>query len=194
MSNVRRGFPSLTTPNIARALAFGTWNSFPGVVIDWYPKSLEAPGRTPLSGERILNLIRGTIDALDYAHSEFRLIHQDVKPANILIDHSGEPRLSDFGLVKCVTTRQVTRREAGPARVRERATTISGTPFYMAPELWDGIGPSVKTDIYSLRVTFYQFLTGQHPYVEDMSKPLFSDELRTTQTGPERQGHASACD
>lgn len=147
-------------PNVARAQAFGTWNSLPGVVIDWYPKSLEALGRTRLSGERILDLIRGTIGALDYAYSEFRLIHQDIKPANILIDQSGEPRLSDFGLAKCVATRPVTRREAGPTGVREKATTISGTPFYMAPELWHGMGPSVKTDIYSVGVTFYQLLTG----------------------------------
>jgi len=165
-------------PNIARALAFGTWNSLPGVVIDWYPKFLAAQGRTRLSGERIMDLIRGTIDALDYAYSEFRLIHQDIKPANILIDQSEEPRLSDFGLAKCVTTTPVTRREAGRAGVREKATTVSGTPFYMAPELWHGMGPSLKTDIYSLGVTFYQSLTGQHPYVEDMSKPLFSDEWR----------------
>jgi serine/threonine protein kinase len=68
-----------------------------------------------LSGEQILDLIRGTIDALDYAYSEFKLIHQDIKPANILIDQSGDPRLSDFGLVKCVTARPVTRREAAPS-------------------------------------------------------------------------------
>jgi len=165
-------------PNVARAQAFGTWKSLPGVVIDWYPHSLEAVGRTRLSGDRIVDLILGTIDALDYAYAEFKLIHQDIKPANILIDQSGEPRLSDFGLVKRIATGPITRREAGPAGVREKATTVSGTPFYMAPELWQGILPSVKTDIYSLGVTFYQVLTGQHPYVEDMSKPLFSDVLR----------------
>ena len=45
-------------PNIARAFAFGTWNSLPSVIVDWYPKSLEGMRADLLSGDQILNLFR----------------------------------------------------------------------------------------------------------------------------------------
>jgi serine/threonine-protein kinase len=44
---------------------------------------------------------------------------------------------------------------------------LSGTPYFMAPELWDGETPSIRTDIFSLGVTFYHFLTKEHPFIED---------------------------
>lgn len=167
-------------PNIARAFAFGTWKSMPGVVVEWYPRSLDAVDSARLSASQLLALFRGVIDALDYAYTEVGLIHQDIKPANVLVDGSGTPRLSDFGLARCVASRRTMQHYAGPNSVRERATSIGGTPFYMAPELWDGMRPSIRTDIYSLGVTLYQFLTGHHPYIEDLNKPIFRDTLQLT--------------
>jgi serine/threonine protein kinase len=166
-------------PNIARAFAFGTWNSLPSVLVDWYSTSLAGLSPDGLSGDRIMELIGGTIDALDYAFSEMRLIHQDIKPANLLIDDQGKARLSDFGLARCVAATLRERIELGVGDIPKTATKeLSGTPFYMAPELWDGVKPSVKTDVYSLGVTFFQFLTGAHPYVANMDKPVFSRQLR----------------
>lgn len=166
-------------PNIARAFAFGTWNSLPSVLVDWYPKSLDGMHPDRLSGEQILDLIRGVIDALEYAYSEMGLIHQDIKPANILIDDLENPRLSDFGLSRCVAQGPKERLELGLGNISKTVTTeISGTPFYMAPELWNSVKPSLKTDIYSLGVTFYHFLTAHHPYIEDKNKPIFGRELR----------------
>jgi len=166
-------------PNIARAFAFGSWNSLPSVLVDWYPNSLEAISPDNLSEEQVLDLLGGTVDALDYAFSEVDLIHQDIKPANILVDDFGRPRLSDFGLARCVAATSKERIELGVGDIPEVATKdLSGTPFYMAPELWDGAKPSLATDIYSLGVTFYQVLTGEHPYIANMGKPVFSRQLR----------------
>lgn len=175
-------------PNIARAFAFGTWNSLPSVLVDWYPKSLEGMQPDRLSGDKILDLIRGTIDALEYAYSEVGLIHQDIKPANILIDDLDNPRLSDFGLARCVVQEPKERHELGLGNISKTATTeLSGTPFYMAPELWDNVKPSLKTDIYSLGATFYHFMTAQHPYIENMNKPIFRRQFRA---GPLQQALA----
>lgn len=166
-------------PNIARAFAFGTWNSLPSVIVDWYPKSLEGMRADLLSGDQILNLFRGVIDALEYAYSEVGLIHQDIKPANILIDDLDHPKLSDFGLARCLVQKQKERLELGLGNISKTVTTeISGTPFYMAPELWNSVMPSLKTDIYSLGVTFYHFLTAQHPYIEEKNKQIFGRQLR----------------
>ena len=169
-------------PNIARAFAFGTWDSLPSVIVDWYSQSLDGVRPERLSGDKILDLINGTIDALDYAYSEMQLIHQDIKPSNILIDSLGKPRLSDFGLARCVATSTKERIDLGSGGIPKTSTAeLSGTPFYMAPELWDGAKPSLKTDIYSLGVTFYQLLTAQHPYIESKGtgKPVFLQQLRS---------------
>lgn len=83
------------------------------------------------------------------------LVHRDVKPSNILFDQYGNPKLSDFGVVKLVVgddTRTLT--DTGAAL---------GTPAYMAPELIGGqLAPSV--DLYALGVVFYEMVVGKKPF------------------------------
>ena len=153
-------------PNIARPLAFGSWNSLPSVVIEWYPQTLGELSPTDLTVNQIKNLIAGTVAALKFAYDEKSIIHQDIKPANILIDGSGEARLSDFGIARCLKPDlDDGQRDAFPPGA------LTGTPFYMAPELWGGDKPSVRTDIFSLGVTFYQWLVGSHPYASHGASP-----------------------
>ena len=155
-------------PNIARPLAFGTWNSLPSVLIEWYPLSLDDLDLKKLSGQQIQTLIAETVGALRYASDEKRLIHQDIKPANILIDKSGRVKLSDFGLARCLVQTAKERVQLGIGDVpKSTSRDLSGTPFFLAPELWDGATPSVRTDIFSLGVTFYHAFTKEHPYFEN---------------------------
>lgn len=106
---------------------------------------------------RSLAIIRQIASALDRIHS-VGIVHRDVKPQNILIEHeTGRPILIDFGLsVRLVGSL--------------RPSIGVGTPHYMAPEQVD-LGPdqrtspiSPRTDVYALACTTFELLTGQPPF------------------------------
>lgn len=153
-------------PNVAKAFAFGTWEGMPSVLVEWYPLSLDKIAPESLTYETLFKLIVGTVSALQFAFDFKGLIHQDIKPANILVDNYLNPMLSDFGLSKCVQLEAGSKRENPFKFNSKQNTSISGTPYFMAPELWNDSLPSVVTDIYSLGVTFYNLITKEHPYVD----------------------------
>ncbi len=100
-------------------------------------------------------LMRRLAEAVHYAHSR-GVVHRDLKPANILLTPAGQPKITDFGLAKCLE---------GDAQHTTTGAVV-GTPAYMAPEQAEGrnadVGPAA--DIYSLGAICYDLLTGRPPF------------------------------
>ena len=87
--------------------------------------------------------------ALNHMHAQ-GVVHRDIKPENIMLSHTGELKLIDFGLSK---------RQNGNKKLK----TIAGTPYYMAPEVHQGQYDS-KCDTWSLGVLLYVFMSGYLPF------------------------------
>ncbi|HMF07605.1 MAG TPA: protein kinase, partial [Thermoanaerobaculia bacterium] len=97
----------------------------------------------------------GICDALAYSHAR-GVIHRDIKPDNILLDHEGRPYLTDFGVAKS----QI-------ALVKTHAGTLLGSPAYMSPEQLQGRALDGRSDLYSVGVTLYRMLSGALPFMGD---------------------------
>ncbi|KAJ7997859.1 hypothetical protein DPEC_G00216530 [Dallia pectoralis] len=121
---------------------------------------------TPLSWHRRCLIALGTARGLDYLHRNNH-VHRDVKSANILLDESFVPKISDFGLTRASATR------SSSTEMTER---IVGTTAYMAKEALRGeITP--KSDIYSFGVVLLEILSGQPP-VDENREPKFLMEMK----------------
>jgi tRNA A-37 threonylcarbamoyl transferase component Bud32 len=93
--------------------------------------------------------------ALTHAH-RVGVVHRDVKPENILVTPDGRAKLVDFGIARIAGERSLTATGA-----------VVGTLAYMAPEQADGLRPGPAADVYSLSLTLYECLCGEHPLLRD---------------------------
>ncbi len=108
--------------------------------------------------EEALRIVIETCHALQYAHEE-GIVHQDIKPSNILLDKKGRVKIADFGLARLAGQK---RREPADG---DRVAMIMGTPPYMAPEqVATPHKVDRRADLYALGVVFYEMLTGQLPH------------------------------
>jgi serine/threonine protein kinase len=108
----------------------------------------------PIPSETAIPMMIQILDAFSYAHSK-GIVHRDIKPSNIIISDRDEIKILDFGIAKLLS-------EAGNKLTK--TGTQMGTVFYMSPEQVQGKDIDIRSDIYSLGVTFYQMLTGISPY------------------------------
>lgn len=99
----------------------------------------------------VVNLIRQTADALDYAHSQ-GVLHRDIKPANIMLTHDGIAKLGDFGIAKRMGVDQT------------QIVGWFGSPLYMSPEQAQDGDITPQSDIFSLGSVFYEMLAGVPPF------------------------------
>ncbi len=149
---------ALDHPNIIPIYRIGS-----GSKLFWYAmKFLEGRSlddlikeRGKLTVEEVFPILEQVADALDYAHTH-NVIHRDMKPANVMLDHRNRVIVTDFGIAKALTEQTLT-----------ASGSVVGTPYYMSPEQGMGTGVSGRSDQYSVGVMAYRMLSGQFPFEGD---------------------------
>jgi serine/threonine protein kinase len=113
------------------------------------------PAKRLLPLAETLEIIMKTLDGLGFAH-EGGVVHQDVKPANILIENRDKrPLIADFGIAKILEAEYSSEGK------------IVGTPLYMSPEQAGGKQVDGRTDIFSMGVILFEMLVGTLPVREE---------------------------
>lgn len=147
---------NLSHSNIVKVLDYGEHEGDPYLVMEYIAGgALKASLGKPMPYAEAAALLAPVARALHYAHQQ-RIVHRDVKPENILINDSGQPMLSDFGIIKLLDVEE-SQGLTGTGRV-------VGTPAYMSPEQIRGRDVDGRSDIYSLGVVFFEMVTGRKPY------------------------------
>ena len=151
-----RAIARLSHPNIVTVIDRGEFEGRQFIVFEHVPGEtlkdvIEREGPLPIP--RALALTHQIARALAFAH-ELGVVHRDVKPQNVLIDHDGSAKVSDFGVARTLDVKDELT-ESG---------TVLGTSDYIAPEQASGERAAEYSDQYSLGVVLYELLTGELPY------------------------------
>ncbi len=111
----------------------------------------------------VAKLIVQVCDALDYAHDR-GIVHRDIKPANIMVMNNFQVKVMDYGIARLETSASMT--QTGIAM---------GTPNYISPEQLQGKPVDRRSDIFSLGVVLYEFLTHEKPFRgENLSQLIYN--------------------
>jgi serine/threonine-protein kinase len=100
----------------------------------------------------LLNVLRKTAEALDYAHGK-GIVHRDIKPSNLMLCEDGSVKIADFGVAKISSSTSMT-----------RTGLVLGTPNHMSPEQARSQAVDGRSDQFSLAVVAYRMLVGSLPF------------------------------
>jgi WD40 repeat protein/predicted Ser/Thr protein kinase len=147
---------NLSHPNIVQLHFTGKEYSYPYLVMEYVDGQslgtlLRATGK--ISVPAACDVVLQVGFALEAA-AAVGVVHRDIKPDNILIMPDGHVKVTDFGLA---------RRSDDAARLTLTGQSL-GTPHYMSPEQCEGHSMDIRSDIYSLGITFWQCLAGFLPF------------------------------
>ncbi len=154
-----RAVAQLSHPHIVTVIDRGVSDGHQYIVFEFIAgenlkQMIERTG--PLPVRRVIELGIQIADALAFAHAH-GIVHRDVKPQNVLIDGSGEAKVTDFGIARTLDV------ERGVTQTG----TVLGTSNYLSPEQAEGAPVTPASDVYSLGVVLYELLTGDVPFRGD---------------------------
>ena len=148
--------------NLIQPTHFNIWQDIPYLVLPYCSNgSSELLIGQLTQPEDIWKYVGDVASGLAYLHANTPpIIHQDIKPANVLIDDKRNYAITDFGI-------------SSTQRQHHLYDNTSGTLAYMAPERFVDETPRAESDIYAFGVTLYELLTGQVPFGENggMNQP-----------------------
>ncbi|GCE27312.1 hypothetical protein KDA_27960 [Dictyobacter alpinus] len=176
-----RRIATMQHPNILPIYNFGqlAGSNQPYFVMEYAPQTISGLFRRPdgtrrqTFAEELIPYVQQTAEALRYVH-ENGLVHQDVKPGNLLIGRNGQVLLADFGTAYYLGM-----------QTHASLGEITGTAAYMPPEQWQG-APRRDSDQYALAVCCYELLSGRPPFVYRQLEDMWKAHIKETPPPPQQ--------
>jgi serine/threonine protein kinase len=165
---------SLNHPNIAALRTAFTADNQLYMVMEYVEGTTLADKveRGPISVNDAVNYISQVLSAVSYAHQQ-HIIHRDIKPANMMLTPQGVVKLMDFGIAR-----------AGEERSLTMTGTTMGSLSYMSPEQVKGEATDGRSDLYSVGVSLYEFVTGQRPFTASSDYSIMAAHVKETPKPP----------
>lgn len=149
---------SLSHPNIVEMYDVGEDDGLYYIVMEYVEgKTLKQllKKRGSLTISEALDIMLQLTDGMTHAHDSY-IIHRDLKPQNIMIEDDGQIKITDFGIAMALNSTQLT-----------QTNSVMGSVHYLPPEQASGKGSTIKSDIYSMGIIFYELLSGKLPFKGD---------------------------
>ena len=148
---------SLSHPNIVEMYDVGEDNGDYYIVMEFVEgRTLKQYMKKRTNGHltisEAVDIMLQLTDGIAHAHDSY-IIHRDLKPQNIMIRDDGKIKITDFGIAMALNSTQLT-----------QTNSVMGSVHYLPPEQATGKGSTIKCDIYSMGILFYELLTGILPF------------------------------
>ncbi|MCJ8006218.1 Stk1 family PASTA domain-containing Ser/Thr kinase [Lederbergia wuyishanensis] len=128
----------------------------------------------PIPLEHTLDIMKQLTSAISHAHHN-HIVHRDIKPQNILVDHHGHVMITDFGIAMALSATSITQTNA-----------VLGSVHYLSPEQARGGMATKKSDIYSLGIVMFELLTGRLPFSGESAVSIALKHLQSETPSPKR--------
>lgn len=160
---------SLSHPNIVEMYDVGEDNGIYYIVMEYIEgKTLKQliKKRGALTLSEVIDIMLQITDGISQAHDSY-IIHRDLKPQNIMIKEDGTIKITDFGIAMALNSTQLT-----------QTNSVMGSVHYLPPEQASGKGSTIRSDIYSMGILFYEILTGTLPFKGDNAVEIALKQMR----------------
>ena len=129
---------------------------------------------SPIPVEKVLDIMTQITSALALAHQN-HIVHRDIKPHNVLIDHEDNVKITDFGIAMALSATSIT-----------QTNSVLGSVHYLSPEQARGGMANKKSDIYSLGIVMFELLTGRLPFSGESAVSIALKHLQSETPSPRR--------